>query len=177
MAGRHRDPHLDPAIAAASARLVRAEGYWGFSIERVAKDLGIPRSTVYARWSGRGELLDALLAELLAAGPVREGTLREVLKRLLQEDVACARCPEGRAAAQLLLAAQDPEGPPADRVRASLRARRQRYLDLFERHGVDPAAAAPVVDIVLGSVWGASVLQDGSTPDHLAGLILSLVNA
>lgn len=177
MAGRPRDHRLDSAIAAASTKHLRRAGYRAFSIGGVAKDLAVPRSTIYARWRNKDELLDSVLSARLNRGPVsRGGALRAVLGEMLAEDLAVASGREGRAAAEQLLAAQDPAGPAAARVREALATRRQSYVDLLTAHGVDEPTATTSVDLALSSVWGRTVLLNavaGFDADRICDLLFA----
>lgn len=153
MAGRPRDLRLDSAIAAASTKHLRRSGYRAFSIGGVAKDLAVPRSTIYSRWRNRDDLLDSVLSTRLHRRPVNRGSdLRAVLGEMLAEDLAVASGREGRAAAELLLAAQDPSGPAAARVQEALATRRRAYVDLLTAHGVDEPTATTSVDLALSMV-------------------------
>ena len=178
MPGRRRNPDIDAAIMAAGARALRAVGFRAFSIEGLAEDLRIPRSTIYTRWPNKMHLLDVLLAEALIMPAPREPNLRAALRQLLSEDVVLSSQPEGRAAAQLLLAAQDPAGPDAERVRARIAARREQYRALFATASVDETLLESVIDLIVSAVWGASVLHPAvppPDPGQLTRVVLAIL--
>lgn len=179
MPGRRRNPNLDRSIIEASRAVVAEVGYRRFSIERVAGEVGIPRSTIYARWPTTADLLDAALSGLLTMTSPTAATVRATLCRLLEDDLALASTPEGRALAHLLLAAQDPQGPAADNARSALLARRQLYRDQLAAFGVDPGTAERCADLALSVVWGRSVmLQDVPAPTaaELADDVLAVLD-
>lgn len=176
MAGRHRDHRLDLAIAAAGSKVLRTSGYQAFSIDHVAKELAIPRSTIYARWRNKSDLLDALLSRRFSAEPATGGAVHAALVDLLTQDLVLASEFEGRATAHLLLAAQDPAGPAAARVQQALAARRRTYLQLFAAHQVDPQTATTAADLAVLTVWGRTVVLEAVadiTPEQIGSLILA----
>lgn len=177
MAGRPRDHRLDAAIAAASTNNLRRTGYRAFSIGGVAKDLAVPRSTIYSRWRNKDDLLDDVLSARLYTRPAnRDSGLRAVLGEMLAEDLAVASGREGRAAAELLLAAQDPAGPEATRVQEALATRRQTYVDLLTAHGVEEPTATTSVDLTLSMVWGRTVVLNavaGFDADRICDLLFT----
>lgn len=179
MAGRPRDHRLDSAIAAASTKHLRRTGYRAFSIGGVAKDLAVPRSTIYARWRNRDDLLDGILSARLRMAPVDgDRDLRAVLGEMLAEDLAVASGPEGRAATELLLAAQDPAGPAAARVQEALATRRQTYVDLLTAHDVAEPTATTSVDLALSMVWGRTVVLNavaGFDADRVCDLVFTSI--
>jgi AcrR family transcriptional regulator len=177
MAGRPRDHRLDSAIAAASTKHLRRAGYRAFSIGGVAKDLAVPRSTIYARWRNSDDLLDGVLSARLRMAPVDgDRDLRAVLGEMLAEDLAVASGPEGRAATELLLAAQDPAGPAAARVQEALATRRRANVDLLTAHGMEETTATTSVDLALSIVWGRTVLLNavaGFDADRIYDLLFA----
>lgn len=59
--GRPRDPSLDARILAETFALMTQVGYHGLRIDAVAERAGVPKSTIYRRWSSLAELaVDAM---------------------------------------------------------------------------------------------------------------------
>ncbi len=54
--GRPRDPSLDDRILAETFALMTEVGYRGLRIDAVAARAGVPKSTIYRRWSSLAEL-------------------------------------------------------------------------------------------------------------------------
>ena len=69
--GRPRDPEVDVAILQATLKLLMDRGYAGMSIERVASEAGVGKTTIYRRYSSKEELVAAAV-----------GTLRDDLGQL-----------------------------------------------------------------------------------------------
>jgi AcrR family transcriptional regulator len=60
--GRPRSPAADKAILCAALRLFIEQGVDGASVEQIAENAGVARTTIYRRWSSK----EALLAEAIA---------------------------------------------------------------------------------------------------------------
>ncbi len=180
MAGRPRNPQLDAAITNAGLRVLRSAGYEAFSVGRVATEVGTPRSTIYARWHSRADLLDGLLAGVLANRLPKVTELRPALVEMIEADLGVVSSGDGRSVAQLLLASQGPHGPHAARVRAGIAQRRAEYLELFTRDGVEPTAAEAAVDLAMLALWGRAVLPSDVQPldaERLADTLLAVARA
>ena len=67
--GRPRSEQADKAILAAALRLLAVEGARAFSMEAVAAEAGVGKTTVYRRWSSKGELAGAAIQLLRPPGP------------------------------------------------------------------------------------------------------------
>ncbi len=63
--GRPRDQRADRAILAAALRLLAEQGYAGMSIEAVAKEAGVGKSTIYRRYTDKPHLVAAALRSLV----------------------------------------------------------------------------------------------------------------
>lgn len=61
--GRPRDPAKDAAIREAAWQILAEKGYEAFSFEAVADLAGCSRSTLYRRFAGKAELIEAALGE------------------------------------------------------------------------------------------------------------------
>ena len=51
--GRPRDPEADHLIVRATLKLLMEEGYAGMSIERVASEAGVEKTTICRRYSSK----------------------------------------------------------------------------------------------------------------------------
>ncbi|ORA61136.1 hypothetical protein BST23_22010 [Mycolicibacterium elephantis] len=56
-AGRPRDPQLDRRVHTAATRVYAKSGWAGFSIEAVAREARVGKSSIYLRWSDTTSLL------------------------------------------------------------------------------------------------------------------------
>jgi AcrR family transcriptional regulator len=181
MAGRPRDKNLDRLILRGAEKGVRESGYEGFSIEGLARDLGIAKTTIYTRWPSRTALLDAVLAPRIATPPSGLPN-RQLLLRMLADDMRLAASPEGHAVVQLVLAARRPGVSEARGVFDALQRRRadyRRVLTVLSRRA-DEDAVEVAVDLLVGAVWGRIIVATRASrisPDDLAATVLALIES
>jgi AcrR family transcriptional regulator len=159
--GRRRNEAAREAIIDAAIALLQQVGYEGFTIERLARDAGVGKQTIYRWWTSKTDiLLDAFLEDAAEdLTPVDHGDLagdlREHLGRLarfLREDHA------GAVFRALIGHAQhDPQFAATLRARY-LDAQRSRDLLPLDRAAargdlpadLDPAAA---LDRLVGPIY------------------------
>jgi AcrR family transcriptional regulator len=89
--GRPRDPEVSEAILAAARRLLSELGFAGMSIEAVAAEAGVGKPAIYRRFTGKADLVTAVIDRALPpmTRPDRGGTeadLRWLFTRGLPED-------------------------------------------------------------------------------------------
>ena len=68
--GRPRDAGVEGRVLQAAMAEMRAGGYDGMSIDRVAERAGVAKTTIYRRWPTKAELVIAMIAGLRSAVPV-----------------------------------------------------------------------------------------------------------
>ena len=62
--GRPRDPEADQAILQTTLKLLTEYGYAGLSVERVASEAGVGKTTIYRRYTTKEELVAAAVGAL-----------------------------------------------------------------------------------------------------------------
>jgi AcrR family transcriptional regulator len=88
-ANPRRDPRIERtrvAVFTAALEVLGRVGYGAFTMEAVAEEARVARSTLYRHWSDRIDLIADALATLNVQprpGPPVEGTAREQVERLL----------------------------------------------------------------------------------------------
>ncbi len=83
--GRPRSEQADHAILAATLRMVATHGVAGTTIEGVAAEAGVGKTTIYRRWESKTELIVAAVAQMAPGGdPPDTGTLYGDLKALAE---------------------------------------------------------------------------------------------
>jgi AcrR family transcriptional regulator len=161
MAGRRRDPALDAAILAAATELLHERGWGGFTVEEVAVRVGVPKSTVYKRWSSRVQLTSAILDDWLGGRIAQVGTIltaatEDRLRLLIECQTTFTSGAEGRAITEVLVSDVD------EAAVAGLHKRAAEYRDACHRVVGSVAAdlGSPasvdvnlVADMLLGAVW------------------------
>jgi AcrR family transcriptional regulator len=181
MPGRKRDQRLDDAIIQTALAIIAEAGFPALTMEGVADRVGVPKSTVYKRWPNRIRLASGALATRIAemSGTVPlDGSPRQVLTALLEQEVAFASGREGRAVARLVLERLDHLDGGTDEILQELQARRNRFRDAIlagHQQGVwtveDPDLA---VDLMMGAAW-SPLLVGRTQPASAARAILRSV--
>ncbi|MEV5967920.1 TetR/AcrR family transcriptional regulator [Kribbella sp. NPDC051952] len=67
--GRPRDAGIERRVLEAAMGEMRARGYDGMSIDRVAERAEVAKTTLYRRWPTKAELVIAMITELRSAVP------------------------------------------------------------------------------------------------------------
>jgi AcrR family transcriptional regulator len=149
--GRPRNARLDERIVERSLEVLTERGYSGFTIRDVAGRVGVPRSTVYARWPHAAALLDEVVGRSLARPAVFTGDPRADLAGLLEADVAWMQTAVGRAGARLLIESVEPGGYAPARTTSGIADRRHVYTRC-----VGDAADVAILrrlEVVVASLW------------------------
>jgi AcrR family transcriptional regulator len=185
-AGRPRQAHVDRAILEAALRLVRRRGPRGVTVEAVAAESGVAKTTIYRRYRDRSELLRAAMAQVVELpAPAAESPLREQLITFLEQFRTGMEHSVGlRAVAALLSPEDDREFAQAARATA-LAPRLRQGLDLFAaavargelRPDVDYQR---VVELLIGSYLARAALSgqesiDSEWPAVVIDLVLRAV--
>lgn len=145
--GRPRDAAVDERIVAASLSLIVRGGYEALSIEAVAAEAGVAKTTVYRRYPGKADLALAAVAHLAREFPVPDlGSLRADLLRLVADQIGALQRGEFGAvvrALQLALA----ERPDLATVAANgFLADRKREVDVIVDRAIARGELAAGVD-------------------------------
>lgn len=78
--GRPQDPGADERILQATIKLLSEQGFTRMSIEAVAAEAGVAKTTIYRRFTDKVDLVSAALNKYLAQmDPVELGSAREEL--------------------------------------------------------------------------------------------------
>ena len=83
--GRPRSEEADRAILVATLKMVAAHGVTATTIEGIAAEAGVGKTTIYRRWQSKNDLIVAAVAEMAPRGdPPDTGTLYGDLKALAE---------------------------------------------------------------------------------------------
>lgn len=106
---RRRGTALEQAILQAAAEEMRASGYAGMTMDKVARRAATNKNTIYRRWPHRAALGVAAYGHLAAAQTAAPdtGSLRGDALDLLRRANATWSSPEGALLRELLAAAAD----------------------------------------------------------------------
>lgn len=187
MAGRRRDPALDAAIRAAATELLHERGWGGFTVEEVAARVGVPKSTVYKRWSSRVHLASAILDEWLVGivdqvAGILDAPAGNRLLLVIETQTVFTSGPEGRAVTEVLVS--DVQEPAVTELRVRVGQYRQTCHDVIASVATDLGAPATVdvsliADMLLGAIWLRSLrgfAVDADNSDSLVKAVLRLLH-
>jgi AcrR family transcriptional regulator len=153
--GRPRLAETDLLIRNAALHLLRTEGPDAVNIDAVASRSGVARTTIYRRYRGRGELMQAVLDELVEeALPAPTVPVAEKLHWLLQRILEVLENGIGRGGVAAVLTDRDPEFTHALRERM---ANRLRVLEQEMTADIEAGRLDPRVDpdTLVGLLFGA----------------------
>ncbi|WP_410790184.1 TetR/AcrR family transcriptional regulator [Kribbella sp. C-35] len=71
--GRPRDAGVEGRVLNAAMAEMRARGYDGMSVDRVAERAGVAKTTIYRRWPSKAELVIAMITGLRSGVPFDPG--------------------------------------------------------------------------------------------------------
>ena len=94
--GRPRDPKADRAILQATLKLLTDQGYAGMSVEGVASEAGVGKTTIYRRYASKEELVVAAIGALrddLGPLPNTGNTRTDIVEMIVQNQVALEHGP------------------------------------------------------------------------------------
>ena len=183
--GRPRSARSHRAILDAAAKLLRERGYANITIEGIAAEAGVGKTTIYRRWSSKAAIYLDLYAELAAriVPPADTGSVAADLTLLVRGAFKLYR----ETAAGLALAGIVAEAQSNAAVSGMVRnvfvpSRRQITLTILERaarrgeiaKGVDLEV---VSEIISGAVWFYVLVGRGLLDDkHARRLVDTIVH-
>jgi AcrR family transcriptional regulator len=179
--GRPRSAEADRAIFDATLRLLERDGYAGMSMEGVAEEAGVGKTTIYRRYRDKADLVTGALAALRRdESPPDSGDTRADLVELLRRfQQSKERLQSMRLMGSLLFEQKrNPELLDLFRERI-ITPRRQQGIEVIER-GIDRGDIRPevdpalVVEMMVGA-WFALQLNgrrfEGDWPTAVVGQI------
>ena len=181
--GRPRSEQARQAILRSTLRILESSGFSGLTIEDVAEQAGVGKTTVYRWWPNKS----ALIADAFASNTTRTlrfpdtGSVFSDMSRQMRQLVKVFRSPRGRIVSAILAAGQrDKDVIAAFRDRFLWPRRREAYATL--RRGVRRGELRKDIDpdLVLDSLYGPIYMRflirhDRLTPefvDRLCALVL-----
>ena len=156
--GRPRDPTVDEAILAAARQLLLAGGLNALTMEGVAQEAGVAKTTVYRRWSTREELAAAAVDAVRPSFELPDlGDLRAELAVIgPMVDQMAANPATGHLIAMMLHAVAE-QGPLGDHYWTHYIDRRRLEVHAAIQRAIDRGDLAPrddlevLTDIIAGT--------------------------
>jgi AcrR family transcriptional regulator len=160
--GRPRSEDARHAILRSTLKLLRRRGFADLSIEAIAADAGVGKTTVYRWWPNKGALVVDAFASSTAGElhfPDSGSVLRDVSLQLNQW-LSILRSPRGCTVAAVIAAGQsDPDLLEAFRARFLRPRREEAYRTL--RRGIERGELPRNLDldVVLDILYGAIYMR------------------
>ena len=131
--GRKRDPEAHRRVMEVTLRLLRTLGYARLTIERVAKEAGVGRPTIYRWWGSKAELVHEAVFDGVSSVPDADsGVLRDDLRSLVAYLVRILSRPEVVAYFRGVVGELDGRSDLERLSGQRTVLARQKYQDVFE---------------------------------------------
>ena len=173
--GRPRDAGVEDRLLRAAMAEMRARGYDGMSVDRIAASAGVAKTTLYRRWPSKAELVIAMIAQLRSAVPFEpSGDPRRDLTELVTGIATTLNAIPTTLVADLAAAAAR-EPRVGERVRALWAERHAALTAVVARTGVaGHAAPAVLVDQLVGPLYYRLLITgEPIDPTYVRELVLS----
>jgi AcrR family transcriptional regulator len=156
--GRPRDVDVDRRILAATFRQLIEVGYGALTIEAVAADAGVAKTTIYRRYPTKPELaVAALSVEVPFAPPATDLDARDALDAFVHQAIAMLIESGVIRILGSLLVEETREPGLLDAFRARILTPRRELVERMLRRGIDRGEIRPDIDplIVTEMIAGA----------------------
>jgi AcrR family transcriptional regulator len=179
--GRKRSADSRRAILDAAVRIVGADGYAGLSTERIARESGTGKQTIYRWWPTKADVvMEALLEKVeLKVPEPKTRDLRLDLTAFLQDSFALGRSPKILDLLRGLAAEAQLDAAFAERFRATFVANRRAALTtILERRAGAPASSVRIttlLDVVFGVIWYRLLIAPAEFDQELVDELVVLV--
>lgn len=177
--GRPRDTEIEAKMLDAAMTEMRARGYDGLSVDRVAERAGVAKTTIYRRWPSKAELVMAMITELTSAVPFDPtGDPRRDLGEFVAGIAAALDAiPTTLVADLVAAAAREPRvGGGVRALWAHRHAAVSEAITQAQADGLMPAHADPriIVDQLVGALYyRLLVTGEPIDPAYVRALVLS----
>jgi AcrR family transcriptional regulator len=145
--GRPRNPAVDAPILRAAFRMLIDVGYQAMSIEAVAAEAGVGKTTVYRRYPTKRDLVLAVLNALTTTGPIPTAETRTAIELFVRQSLGAPVAVSGVRVMSALLLEEGREPELIETFRRRVLAPRRAVLDGVLRAGVERGEIRPDVDV------------------------------
>ncbi|WP_309138582.1 TetR/AcrR family transcriptional regulator [Nocardia cyriacigeorgica] len=172
VAGRPRDTRIDDAVLAATRELVAEVGYADLTFRGIADRAGTSVPAIRRRWESKAHLVhEAVFPDDVAAEPTDDGSLRGVLRAVVQRCVEVVGSPAGRRATPGLISELVADPTLEEELSARLRATVWDRLAALFAGTIERGEVRPDLDIslcvetIFGTTLVAVVLRGAAAID------------
>ncbi len=173
--GRPRDPEADQAILQATLKLLTEHGYAGLSVESVAAEASVGKTTIYRRYATKEELVAAAVGALKdeLGPPPDTGDTRADIVEMIGRSVEKLERGPGFAMIGALLVEERRNPRLIDLFRERIiRPRRDDVITMLQR-GVQRGHIRPDADLevaahaILGAILANHILGAPDSPNMI----------
>ena len=182
--GRPRDPEADRAIIRATLKLLTERGYAGMSVEQVASEAKVGKTTIYRRYNSKEELAAAAVSTLKAdrGAPYDTGSARtDMVEMIIQNQTMLERGP-GFAMIGALLVEERRNPYLLELFRERIiRTRRDEAMMILQR-GIERGEIRADADIevafhaLIGSILARHILGTRESQDEIERTVDTIWN-
>ena len=182
--GRPRDPEADRAIIRATLKLLTERGYAGMSVEQVASEAKVGKTTIYRRYNSKEELAAAAVSTLKAdrGAPCDTGSVRtDMVEMIIQNQTMLERGPGFAIIGALLV--EERRNPALFEIfrERIIRPRRDDAINVLQR-GVErgqiraDADLGLAVEAIIGSIIARHILGTRESRDEIERTVDTIWN-
>ena len=175
--GAPKDPEADTLILETTHRLLRELGYDRLTIDAVAREAGVARTTVYRRYRDKADLVSAAIQTLRP--PVKRSTTGDARADLIAHLEAVRRNYGISLAGTLLM--EEPYNPRLlELFRERMVIPQREMVTEVIREGIERGEIRGdldierVLDLLLGALFGAVFAQGRPGPEWPEGIVHAL---
>ena len=182
--GRPRSERSRRAILDAAAKLLTERGYAGITIEGVAAEAGVGKTTIYRWWSTKADIYVDLYSELALkiVPPPNTGDYRRDLVILVQGAFRLYRQTAAGLALAGIVAEAQSNAIVSNMVRTEFAPSRRQVIMTILEHGVKRGEISADVDLAIlceliaAAVWFSLLVGNRPlTPRHAEQLVHSII--
>ena len=166
--GARRDPEADRLILETTHRLLREQGYDRLTVDAVAREAGVARTTVYRRYKDKADLVSAAIETLRT--PVKRTATGDARRDLIAHLDSVRRNYGVSLAGTLLM--EEPYNPRLlELFRERIVTPQRRIVAETIQEGIDRGQIRPdvnvegVLDLLLGAFFAAVFASGRPGPD------------
>lgn len=175
--GARKDPEADRLILETTHRLLREEGYDRLTIDAVAREAGVARTTVYRRYKDKADLVSAAIETLRT--PVKRAATGDARRDLIAHLDSVRRNYGVSLAGTLLM--EEPYNPRLlELFRERMVTPQRRIVAETIQEGIDRGQIRPdvnvegVLDLLLGAFFAAVFASGRPGPDWPEAIVDAL---
>jgi AcrR family transcriptional regulator len=180
--GRVRSEDSRQAILAAAVAIIGTDGYAALSIERIARESGAGKQTIYRWWPTKADVvMEALLHKAEMHIPIPDtGSVDDDVRGFLAGSWRLARMPQVADLLRALAAEAQLDPAFASRFRDTFIAQRRAALStILTRHPharpVPGIRVTTLVDVVFGVLWYRLLIMPAEFDDELIDELTNLI--